>query len=182
MTLCVLWDVTDAVRLRRELQQLSLTDDLTGRYNRRGCMIFAARAVPVAKRLRQRVFVLFADLDGLKRINDAIGHQVGDVYLADSTKLLAVSFREVDTVARMGGDEFAVMGIITEDCIPQMLVERLQNNIDAYNKAASRPYPLSMSIGIATYDPGIPVAIEDVIDRADEAMYEQKKLKPSRGK
>ena len=182
MTLCVLRDVSDAVRLRRELQQLSLTDDLTGLYNRRGFMIFAARAVPVAKRLHQKVFVLFADLDGLKRINDTIGHQVGDVYLAASAKLLTVSFREVDTIARMGGDEFAVLGIITDECIPQMLVDRLENNIDAYNNAASRAYPLSMSIGISTYNPAIPVAIEEVIDRADEAMYKQKELKRTKGK
>ena len=182
MTLCVLRDVSDAVRLRRELQQLSLTDDLTGLYNRRGFMMFAARAVPVAKRLHQRIFVLFADLDGLKHINDTMGHQIGDICLADSAKLLTVSFREVDTIARMGGDEFAVLGVITDDYIPQMLVDRLQNNIDAYNNAVSRAYFLSMSIGISTYDPAIPIAIEDVIDRADEAMYRQKKLKQSREK
>lgn len=180
MTLVVLRDVNEAVRLRKELQQLSLTDDLTGLYNRRGLMMFASRAVHLAKRQRHRLFVLFADLDGLKQINDSLGHQVGDTYLAESAKLLTSSFREIDTIARMGGDEFAVLGAITEECIPEMLVNRLKNSIDTFNAIKPDALPLSMSIGLSTYDPEAPEPIEEVISRADEAMYRQKKHRASR--
>jgi len=181
MNLVVLRDVTESIRLKKELQQLSLTDDLTKVYNRRGFMIFASRAVHQAKRLRQRLFVLFADLDGLKNINDYHGHQVGDTYLKMASEVLTSSFREVDTIARMGGDEFAVMGMITEACIPDSLVERLHHNIDRYNEKNAPVFGLAMSIGIAVYDPVAPEPIERVIERADDAMYRQKKSKKVNG-
>ncbi len=180
MTLVVLRDVNEAVRLRKELQQLSLTDDLTGLYNRRGFMMFATRAVNAAKRQHNKLFVLFADLDGLKKINDTMGHQVGDKYLEDTARLLQSSFREIDTIARMGGDEFAVFGVVTDEFIPQSLIERLNARIAEYNSASPGSFPLSMSIGLSSFDPASPEPIEDVIDKADEAMYRQKKLKPSR--
>jgi diguanylate cyclase (GGDEF)-like protein len=180
MTLVVLRDVNEAVRLRKELQQLSLTDDLTGLYNRRGFMMFAARAVHTARRQHHRLFVLFADLDGLKKINDTMGHQVGDKYLEDTATILKDSFRDVDIIARMGGDEYAVLGSVTDEFIPQTLVQRLEESIAAHNRASPEAFPLAMSTGLSTFDPATPEPIEDVIDRADEAMYQQKKAKPNR--
>jgi len=164
------------------LVQLSLTDDLTGLYNRRGFMMFATRAVNIAKRQHHKLFVLFADLDGLKKINDTMGHQVGDTYLEDTARLLQSSFREIDTIARMGGDEFAVFGSVTDEFIPQSLVDRLNAKIEEHNMASPGSFPLSMSIGLSGYDPAHPEPIEEVIDKADEAMYRQKKMKPSREK
>jgi two-component system cell cycle response regulator len=178
MDLIILRDVTPEVSLRRELQQLSLTDDLTKLYNRRGFMLFASRAVLQSKRQRQRLFIIFADLDNLKRLNDSQGHQTGDFYLASAASLLASSFREVDTAARMGGDEFAVLGLINEDCIPESLVERFFANIKKFNtENASLPEPLEVSIGLAIYDPAVPEPIEAAIDRADDEMYKNKKAK-----
>jgi diguanylate cyclase (GGDEF)-like protein len=178
MDLIILRDVTPEVSLRRELQQLSLTDDLTKLHNRRGFMLFASRAVLQSKRQRQRLFIIFADLDNLKRLNDSQGHQTGDFYLASAAALLASSFREVDTAARMGGDEFAVLGLINEDCIPESLVERFFANIKKFNaENASLPEPLEVSIGLAIYDPAVPEPIEAAIDRADDEMYKNKKAK-----
>ena len=178
MDLIILRDVTPEVSLRRELQQLSLTDDLTKLYNRRGFMLFASRAVLQSKRQRQRLFIVFADLDNLKRLNDSQGHQTGDFYLASAAALLSSSFREVDTAARMGGDEFAVLGLINETCIPESLVERFFDNIKKFNaENPTLPEPLAVSIGLAVYDPAVPEPIEAAIDRADEEMYNNKKAK-----
>jgi two-component system cell cycle response regulator len=177
MTMIVMRNVTEAIHLRQELHQLSLTDDLTRLYNRRGFMLFASKAVLQSKRQKQKIFVLFTDLDGLKHINDTKGHQVGDEYLVAAAKLLVSSFREVDIIARMGGDEFAVLGIINEQCIPESLIDRLQFNIQNFNSKNFSDYPLSMSTGLATYDPSITDSIEHVIDRADEEMYKQKRAR-----
>jgi diguanylate cyclase (GGDEF)-like protein len=140
-------------------------------------MLFASKAVLQSKRQKQKIFVLFTDLDGLKHINDTKGHQVGDEYLVAAAKLLVSSFREVDIIARMGGDEFAVLGIINEQCIPESLIDRLQFNIQNFNSKNFSDYPLSMSTGLATYDPSITDSIEHVIDRADEEMYKQKRAR-----
>lgn len=180
MNLIVLRDVTESVRMRRELQQLSLTDDLTGLYNRRGFSMFSKKAMLIAKRTRQKIFILFADMDGLKTINDHRGHQVGDRYLADMAQLLTDSFRESDTVARMGGDEFAVLGIINEEFVPQKLILRLEERMAGYNADHAGGYPLSVSMGITTFDPLETESIDAAVARADEAMYIQKKNRKSR--
>ncbi len=178
MDLVILRDVTSEVSLRRELQQLSLTDDLTKLYNRRGFMLFASRAVLQSKRQRQRMFIIFADLDNLKRVNDSQGHQAGDFYLSSTAALLASSFREVDTVARMGGDEFAVLGLINEECIPESLMERFFQNLRKFNQDNSGlPEPLEVSTGLAIYDPAVPESIDAAVDRADDEMYKNKKAK-----
>lgn len=177
MTLAVFRDVTEATRLRRELEQMSLTDDLSGLYNRRGFMLLADRMVREARRLKFKLFVLFADLDGLKVINDSLGHPEGDKAICAAASLLRKSFRETDIVARLGGDEFAIMGMINDTFIPEQLIDRLDRSIALYNKTEHNLFTLSLSRGLETLDPLHPEPIETLLKKADELMYENKQKK-----
>ncbi len=177
MSLAILRDVTEAVRMRRELQQLSLTDELSGLYNRRGFTLLAEREILRAERTGARLFVLFADLDGMKHINDTHGHEVGDLAIVDTAGMLRLSFRNSDIIARMGGDEFAVLGALNPDAGPGELQCRLEENVESFNALGSRNYQLSISAGVEVYDPEKKESLDEVLKRADSTMYENKRAR-----
>jgi len=164
-------------RLQEELRALSLEDGLTGLRNRRGFGALAEQELKVAQRTRREMFLFFLDLDGLKQINDTLGHSEGDAALLETTHLLQETFRDSDILARLGGDEFAVLAVETvEDCA-DILAARLQKNLAARNARANRSYQLSLSVGITRYDPESPCSIDALLARADGLMYEEKKRK-----
>jgi diguanylate cyclase (GGDEF)-like protein len=161
--------------LEEKLQAISITDELTGLYNRRGFFVLSQQQLKLAKRTKENALLFFADLDKLKWINDTIGHQEGDMALFETARVLKETFRESDIVARMGGDEFAVLAIDINDETAKILLGRLQASIDAYNALETRKYALSLSVGMARYDPQNPVSLDVLISRADTLMYEEKK-------
>jgi diguanylate cyclase (GGDEF)-like protein/PAS domain S-box-containing protein len=157
-----------------ELRNLSLRDGLTGLYNRRGFLELAAQAVRVAERERHRLALLFVDLDGLKRINDELGHGSGDRAIDEAAELLRSTCRATDLVARLGGDEFVVLASNVEGESLDVLKGRLERAVAQANDAPGREYCLSFSLGVATFDPLSPVPIEDLLVEADARMYEAK--------
>jgi len=177
MTLASFRDITEASRLRKELEQMSLTDDLSGLYNRRGFSILAERMIPQAKRLGCHLFVLFADIDSLKSVNDTYGHRDGDKLICQTATLLSQSFRETDIVARIGGDEFAIMGIINENFIPEKLIDRLERAIQHFNDNRQHQYALSLSFGTESFDPNSSEPLEHILRKADLLMYANKNHK-----
>ena len=174
--LAVLRDITDHVRMREELCQLSLRDELTGLYNRRGFCLIAEQMVKLASRELRSLFLMFTDLDGLKQINDRYGHQEGDVALCHLAGLLHKTFRKSDIIGRLGGDEFAVLGFSDSDILSPSIEERFQEQIDAYN-AIEAQTQLSASVGVEYYSPDQPPALEPLLERADALMYEHKRQK-----
>ena len=162
-------------RMLAQLRAMSLTDELTGLYNRRGFLTLAEQQLKMANRTKTEKFLLYADLDGLKQVNDKFGHQEGDMALAGVAKILTETFRESDIIARMGGDEFTVL--LTTGVDVEWLPSRLQQNIEAYNKRANRPHKLSLSMGLVRYDPVNPCNIDELLASADKLMYEQKRDK-----
>lgn len=175
MTLAVFRDMTEATRLRKELEQMSLEDDLTGLYNRRGFNLLADRMVRQSKRFNMQLFVLFADLDGLKHINDTLGHPEGDLAISTVASIMKKTFRETDILARMGGDEFAIMGMINELFVPDKLIKRFNQLVEEWNEKEKRQFKLSVSMGIETIDPSAAAEpIETLLKRADEKMYANK--------
>jgi diguanylate cyclase (GGDEF)-like protein len=122
---------------------------------------------------------IFADLDGLKNINDTHGHSSGDQALVDISEVLRKSFRESDILGRIGGDEFAVlaMDVSALDGADKMLVARLQEHLQVFNAQAARPYQLSLSVGAALFQPECPRPLEEILEEADARMYEQKRAK-----
>jgi diguanylate cyclase (GGDEF)-like protein/PAS domain S-box-containing protein len=171
-------DLTERMRAEEELRNLSLVDELTHLLNRRGFTTLAHQQLKLTRRQTgQALLIFFIDLDGLKPINDVLGHLEGDRALTDTAAILRETFRDSDIIARLGGDEFAVLAIGTPEMEPAMITRRLQSHIDAHNTSGHRPYQLSMSVGIVRHDPDNPLPVADMLTRADAAMYEQKRSK-----
>lgn len=156
-----------------EMRMLSLTDVLTGLYNRRGFFVQAERVFKVARRKRARSAVIFADIDGLKHVNDALGHDVGDRLIRDMAHVFRQSFRQADVVARLGGDEFVAYTL--DDERPRVILERLAANLHAFNLMQERPYTVSASAGLVQCDPRGDQTLADYVLQADERMYRHKR-------
>lgn len=170
-------EITERRKIEEKLRTLSFTDSMTGLYNRRGFFAMATQQLKLANRDRKKRFLISADLDGLKTINDTYGHQEGDHALIEVAIILKENFRESDIIARIGGDEFVILAIETPESDVDLLVARIKSSLDLHNVQAKKPYELSLSIGMSSYDPESPVSIDDLLSGADRLMYEEKKLK-----
>jgi diguanylate cyclase len=171
---CVARDVTKSIELETEIRRSSLEDELTGLHNRRGFMLLGEQMIKNAARYDRALFVLFADLDGLKRINDELGHEAGDRVIAEMAIVLRSTFRKSDVLSRLGGDEFVVMAE-GDVAVAEVAKERLKYNIQRHNEDSDRPYSVSASIGIALYDKSQAQSLAALITSADKVMYDAKK-------
>ena len=172
-------DITERKRVEAALQNLSLVDELTGLYNRRGFLAVTEQHLAAIRRNKKVPVVLYADLDGLKQINDSLGHQEGDRALVTAAELLKDSFRAADIIARLGGDEFVVLAAIERDETAELLTSRLEQKFALHNSRVERRYNLSMSVGVVHFNPD-ETSIEEVTAEADRAMYEDKRRKRAR--
>ncbi|WP_229440711.1 diguanylate cyclase [Massilia sp. BSC265] len=155
------------------MRMLSLTDVLTGLYNRRGFFVQAERVFKVAQRKRARSAVIFADIDGLKRVNDELGHDAGDGLIRDAAQVFRQSFRQADVVSRLGGDEFVAYTL--DDERPRAILDRIEANLRAFNLMQERPYTVSVSAGVVSCNPLSGQSLVDYVLLADEQMYNRKR-------
>lgn len=165
------------VKLQEKTRAMSVTDELTGLYNRRGFFTLAERELKVANRHKIKMFLIYVDLDNLKEINDTFGHLKGDMVLIETAKILRGTFRQSDIIARIGGDEFTAVLIETTEAYAETIISRLRKNIDILNEKITQGYKFSISTGIACYDPESPSSIVELLNHADKSMYEQKRYK-----
>lgn len=172
-------DINEIKQMKEKLQILSVTDELTELYNRRGFFMMAEQQMKISNRMRKGFFLLFADLDNLKVINDTFGHQEGDRALIDIAGIMRSTFRESDIVSRIGGDEFAIIPTDLSSTDADAVLSRLQKNLDLVNFSKGKRYNLSISVGIAFYDPSFPSSIDELLILADREMYVRKKEKCS---
>jgi diguanylate cyclase (GGDEF)-like protein/PAS domain S-box-containing protein len=175
----VVRDITERKKLEETLRNSSLKDDLTGLFNRRGLLKQAAPYFDFARRQQEKLLLLFIDLDGMKRINDEFGHNEGDNALISTATILNRSFRSSDIIARLGGDEFTVL-VTDLTASKDDAISRLNENLKAYNATVAPGHELAFSIGLATLEPERMACFEDLLVQADQAMYEQKRMKRSR--
>lgn len=169
--------LSDLENSNNKLQIMSLTDSLTGLYNRRGFLMFGDQQVKLCLRDNKDFLVLFADLDGLKRINDLYGHNEGDVAIIAAAEILKETFRESDIVARLGGDEFTVLTMNTETGSAHEIESRLFRKVNAYNQQNPHKYALSMSIGMVSFKENPASSFSELMEKADRILYQNKKTK-----
>lgn len=172
------------INANEKIRILSLTDEFTGIYNRRGFFTFAEQHLRIVNRMKKGMGLFFVDIDDLKIINDTLGHQEGDRAIIDTVNILRNTFRESDVIARMGGDEFAISAIGTYASDVKILATRLQENVKSHNGKNARSYTLSVSVGVMWCDHKYPRSVEELLLQADKLMYQQKqkKRKESYGK
>lgn len=163
-----------------EIRLLSLTDDLTGLNNRRGFHLLANAALLAARTHGHDCVLAFVDVDGLKRVNDEQGHDVGDVLIADVAAVLRDTLSLSDIVSRLGGDEFAVM-VSESGENAAALRARLLEAFQRFNATGARHYRLSASIGVVEVPHTDISSLDELLVRADELMYDDKKGKPASG-
>lgn len=173
-------DITERKRAEAAIQTLSLADELTGLYNRRGFLAFCKQHLKTIRRTNKGIVMVYADLDGLKGINDSFGHKEGDRALVKAAELLKETFRSSDVLGRLGGDEFTILAAVDPDGGREKLLMRLQEKFDNYNALRVSPYDLSISVGVAQLDPEGSESMEDLMAAADAAMYENKRGKAKR--
>jgi diguanylate cyclase (GGDEF)-like protein/PAS domain S-box-containing protein len=163
------------------LKVLSLRDELTGLYNRRGFLEVAGQAHAVAVRDARPAALVFVDLNGMKRINDELGHDMGDAALVDAADVLLKARPESDVLSRLGGDEFVLFALdfVADDLDP--LRRRLRHLADERVAESARPFRLSLSVGAAYLAVGASTSLSDLLELADEAMYEQKNARRAAG-
>jgi len=170
-------DISEIKSMEEKLKALSLTDELTGIYNRRGFFTLVEQLLKMSKRQKKGIFMLYLDLDDLKVINDTFGHQEGDLALIDTATILKENYRESDIIARIGGDEFVVIPVGTAGDSVEIIIARLQKAVEVHNSKGIRRYKLSLSAGIAYYNPEHPCSIDELLIQGDKSMYEQKRHK-----
>jgi len=175
----VVRDITERKKIEETLRNSSLKDDLTGLFNRRGLLKQAAPYFDFARRQKESLLLLFIDLDGMKKINDEFGHNEGDAALVSTADILNRSFRSSDIIARLGGDEFTVL-VTDLNTNKDDAISRLHENLKAYNETETRGFKLAFSIGVAQLESERMTCFEELLEQADQAMYEQKRMKRHR--
>ena len=161
-----------------ELRRLSFIDELTGLLNRRGFLNMAEQHVKIADRANREMLLFFADMDGLKQINDTFGHQYGDHALRAIASILETTFRSSDLIARLGGDEFTILAIDAPKQNAEQIMVRLQHNIASYNQN-NDTYQLSLSVGVARFHPHENIDLSKMLSLADNELYQHKRIKYS---
>ena len=163
--------------LENAIRELSLRDELTKLYNRRGFYVLAEQALRLAHRIGEPFFVLFIDVDDLKKTNDALGHEVGSELLRETAALIENTFRETDVIARIGGDEFVVAGRVEVGGVGNP-VARLEEAVRRQNAMPGQRFPISFSLGFALSTEGSrSETLEELLHRSDAIMYEAKRTK-----
>lgn len=165
------------VHLHEEAQRLSLTDGLTGTWNRRFFQMQFRQVLATATRFGRNFSVLMLDLDNFKQINDTYGHQRGDAILVEFSQRVTSALREVDTFARYGGEEFICLLSETDTDGAITTAEKIREGIknEPFGDPADTPLSLTVSTGIASY-PEHGDTFRELVEAADRAMYRAKQL------
>ncbi len=179
----ILLEAARAVSMRsrflERLRSFALTDDLTGLYNRRGLLILGLQNLKLASRTGYSLLLFFVDIDQFKRVNDSLGHLEGDAFLICCAEVLKSTFRDSDIIARIGGDEFVILAQERAENSSEAIFHRLESALQLLNEKVDSPHKLSLSVGVARFDPQNPVSLGELLSLADREMFERKRARVS---
>jgi len=175
----ILLEAARAISMRSRfldrLRSFALTDDLTGLYNHRGFLILGLQNLKLASRTGYSLLLFFVDIDQFKRVNDSLGHLEGDALLICCSEVLKSTFRDSDIIARIGGDEFVILAQETSEHCSEAIFHRLESVLQLLNEKVDSPHKLSLSVGVARFDPQNPVSLGELLSVADREMFERKR-------
>ena len=173
-------DITSRKEMEKKLRESSMTDELTGLFNRRGFLELSSQQFRLSNRKKSGLYLLLLEVDNLRAINEKYGHKTGDQILQDTAKLLKSTFRESDIISRIGGNEFSVLLVTTQEpATEKILNSHIEDNLKAYHKQKDRGYELLLNLGISHYDPDLPCSLDELLTRAGALMNKNKPLKPA---
>lgn len=159
-----------------KLKHLAITDELTGLYNRRHLLVQIESEIERANRYKRSLSILMLDIDNFKPINDQHGHAAGDLLLKDIAKMLSRGVRKVDIVGRYGGDEFLVILPESDLKAAQNVAERILKNVRSHKfEVQGQPLPITLSIGLHSFESVGQVSCEELIEKADHALLAAKR-------
>lgn len=168
------------VTLREKLLEASVTDELTGLFNRKGFITLAEQQLKLASRYKKGIFMLYAALENMDTISDRLGYRKGEQALIDAADVLRKTYREADIIARTGRNEFAAIPVGFSGDSAEAMTGRLSENLETHNAEEGREYALSLSFNLMYYDPGNPLSIDELLASGRNRMEEQKKGKGKR--
>ena len=174
----------ETTRVRKKIDQLDLiasTDELTGLYNRRGLYSFGETTLKFAQAMAQSGIVIYCDMDGLKKINDVYGHEAGDRAIMAESIILKSNFRSNDIIARIGGDEFAIISPgLTKDAL-RHIRQQIDEDCRIWSEGNEQGIVISISMGFVTYPSRkMGYKITPLLSEADAIMYMEKREKKAK--
>jgi diguanylate cyclase (GGDEF)-like protein len=152
-----------------------MSDEMTGLHNRHGFLMLAEQHARLAQRQGEPFAIVFADLNGLKTINDTLGHEAGDRSIRSVAAVLRQTFRDSDVVSRLGGDEFVALLVNTDSAMQETIAARLLQGLAVHNLNEPPALQLSLSIGISFFKPASPLPVAALMIEADRLMYTDKR-------
>ena len=168
-------EIEDKIRAEEKLKYFAAIDTLTGSYNRGMGLTFLENEIKAIRRNNGVFSICYIDVNGLKFVNDNFGHFEGDELLVMVCKFIKAVVRENDILCRLGGDEFIILFPSCKKENVEQIIEKIISNIDIENKKKLKPYDISFSYGIVQADCDNCIGIDEIIQMADEKMYEYKK-------
>ena len=160
-----------------KLNEISYTDVLTNVYNRRGFLVNSQKAVNDPENAGKNAIIAYVDMDNLKMINDVYGHDEGDFALKETAEILKDAFRSSDVIGRFGGDEFVAFAMVGVDNYEERIKERIDIITKKHNDIVKKPYYIEMSTGVCEFVINVNLDIYEILDKADEKLYEEKREK-----
>jgi diguanylate cyclase (GGDEF)-like protein/PAS domain S-box-containing protein len=176
---CIVRDITERRAAVEALKRLSIADQLTGVYNRRGFFMMSEPQLALARRHGWLCVLFYFDLNDFKSINDRFGHHVGDTALQEAAGILRDTFRETDVVARLGGDEFVALAVNCADRSGMSILDRLDEKLAAHNAASGLPYEISIGRGLSVFDPQSSTTLDELLRGSDSDLYADKRARRS---
>jgi len=177
MLVRTMWHAIQRHAMQSALTHMSLVDELTGLYNRRGFLALAEQQMKLAQRTSKPLTLAFADLDNLKGINDTYGHNSGDEAIIRAAEALRRAFRNSDIIGRMGGDEFTVLMVDSGEEGRTIIDNRMRQILEEMNLRLKLPFEVSLSLGTARFEPDKNMSVEELIRKADKSLYLRKRAR-----